>query len=57
MAKRALGMIAAARLSEKMGYLEGNETRRIERLSAVRACLGKYQSLLPTIALSPVADG
>ena len=28
----ALGMIAAARLSEKMGYLEGNETRRIEAL-------------------------
>jgi 3-dehydroquinate synthase len=28
----ALGMIAAARLSEKMGYLEGNETKRIEAL-------------------------
>jgi 3-dehydroquinate synthase len=28
----ALGMIAAARISEKMGYLEGNETKRIESL-------------------------
>ncbi|MFZ2396299.1 MAG: 3-dehydroquinate synthase [Smithella sp.] len=28
----ALGMIAAARLSEKMGYLESNEAKRIEAL-------------------------
>lgn len=28
----ALGMIAAARLSEKMGYLENNQARRIETL-------------------------
>jgi 3-dehydroquinate synthase len=28
----ALGMIAAARISEKMGYLKNDETKRIEAL-------------------------
>ncbi len=38
----ALGMIAAARISEKMGYLESEETKRIEGLIRKRRPAGKY---------------
>lgn len=37
----ALGMIAAARLSEKLGYLEGKETQRIEALIRSAGLPGK----------------
>ena len=37
----ALGMIAAARLSEKMGYLESKETKRIEVLIRSAGLPGK----------------
>jgi 3-dehydroquinate synthase len=37
----AMGMIAAARLSEKLGYLEGKETQRIEALIRSAGLPGK----------------
>jgi 3-dehydroquinate synthase len=44
----ALGMIAAARLSEKMGYLESNEVKRIEALIRGAGLPGKIPETFST---------
>ena len=59
----ALGMIAAARLSEKMGYLEGNETKRIEALIRSAGLLGKIpeyfvgDSIIPLLQMDKKKKG
>jgi 3-dehydroquinate synthase len=59
----ALGMIAAARLSEKMGYLEGNETKRIEALIRSAGLPGKIpesfagDSIIPLLQMDKKKKG
>ena len=59
----ALGMIAAARLSEKMGYLEGNETKRIEALLLSAGLPGKIpksfsgDSIVPLLRMDKKKKG
>jgi len=59
----ALGMIAAARLSEKMGYLKGNETKRIEALIRSAGLPGKIpksfagDSIIPLLRMDKKKKG
>ena len=59
----ALGIIAAARLSEKMGYLEGNETKRIEALIRSAGLPGKIpesfvgDSIIPLLQMDKKKKG
>src|SRR5664280_1351068 len=59
----ALGMIAAARLSEKMGYLGDNETKRIEALIRSAGLPGKIPksfaggSIIPLLRMDKKKKG